>query len=172
MPEPAGQPGSAEAIAQALGLAVEDIGFGAHPPSRFSAGVPYCLVPVASRAALARIKLCPQDWAAAFGDEGTSAYVYCDDPQGKGHSFRARMFAPDFGAYEDPATGSAAAAFAGAVMAYDRPKDGDHTLIIEQGFEMGRPSLITLGLEVERGILQAASIGGHAVLVAQGVIDV
>ena len=172
MPEPAGQPGSSEAIAQALGLAIEDIGFGAHPPSRFSAGVPYCLVPVASRAALARIKLRPQDWTAAFGAEGTSAYVYCDDPQGKGHSFRARMFAPDFGVYEDPATGSAAAAFAGAVMAYDKPRDGDHTLIIEQGFEMGRPSLITLGLEVERGILQAASIGGHAVLVAQGVIEI
>ena len=82
------------------------------------------------------------------------------------------MFAPDMGIAEDPATGAAVAGFSGAVMAYDKPGDGDHTIIIEQGFEMGRPSLITLGLDVAGGKLTSASIGGHAVMVAQGFIDV
>jgi len=57
-------------------------------------------------------------------------------------------------------------------MAYDRPSDGDHTFIIEQGYEMGRPSLITLGLEVSGGALTSASIGGSAVWVGQGFIEV
>ena len=61
------------------------------------------------------------------------------------------MFAGAWGVVEDPATGSAAAAFAGVVLAFDRPRDGQHSLTIEQGFEMGRPSLIALGLEVEGG---------------------
>ncbi len=58
------------------------------------------------------------------------------------------MFAPDFGVPEDPATGSAAAAFAGVVHRFDELPDGTHKRIIEQGFEMGRPSLIDLSLEM------------------------
>ena len=164
--------GSAAAIAAALGLTPEDIGFGAHEPARYSAGVPFGFVPLASRAALGRVALNMDRWQAAFGAGQAPVFLYCDDPQGKGHAYRARMFAPDMGIAEDPATGAAVAGFSGAVMAYDKPGDGDHTIIIEQGFEMGRPSLITLGLDVAGGKLTSASIGGHAVMVAQGFIDV
>ena len=82
------------------------------------------------------------------------------------------MFAPDMGIAEDPATGSAAAAFIGLLMAYERLTNGDHTFIIEQGYEMGRPSQITLGLDVANGALASASIGGFAVMVGQGFIEV
>ena len=58
------------------------------------------------------------------------------------------MFAAGWGVYEDPATGSAAAAFAGVMMAFEPPGDGEHMLTIEQGVEMGRPSFISLGLDV------------------------
>ena len=76
-----------------------------------------------------------------------------------------------WGVTEDPATGSAAAAFAGVVLAFDRPSDGEHTLTIEQGFEMGRPSLIALGLDVEGGALRSATIGGSVVIVSNGSLD-
>ena len=66
------------------------------------------------------------------------------------------------------ATGSAAAAFAGVALAFERPSDGEHVLIIEQGFEMGRPSFIALGFDVEGGELRSASIGGSAVVVSKG----
>lgn len=171
LPALVGALGPDAAIAAALGLTPGDISFGAHTPARYSAGVPFACVPVASRAALARITLNLTGWQAAFGEALAPIFVYCDDPEGKGHSFRARMFAPDMGIAEDPATGAAVAAFAGAVMACDAPADGDHTLVIEQGFEMGRPSLITLGLVVEGSKLTTASIGGHAVLLAEGVLD-
>ncbi len=164
--------GPSAAIAAALGLAPEDIGFGAHAPARYSAGVPFAYVPLASRAALGRVTLNMAAWQLAFGTAQAPVYLYCDDPQGKGHAYRARMFAPDMGIAEDPATGAAVAGFSGVVMAYDKPADGDHTLVIEQGFEMGRPSLITLGLDVMGGTLTGASIGGHAVMLAQGFIDV
>ena len=96
--------------------------------------------------------------------------VYAGTEQGFRET-RASMFAAGWGIREDPATGSAAAAFAGVVMAFDRPLDGDHMLVIRQGVEMGRPSTIALGLEVEGGALQSATIGGSAVLVAEGTID-
>jgi trans-2,3-dihydro-3-hydroxyanthranilate isomerase len=73
---------------------------------------------------------------------------------------------------EDPATGSAAAAFAGVIHRFDALPDGLHKRAIEQGYEMGRPSLIALSLEVEAGRLGAVRIGGHAVRVAEGKIEV
>ena len=66
---------------------------------------------------------------------------------------------------EDPATGSAAAAFAGVVQHFDRLPDGSHRRHIEQGYEMGRPSEIELSLEVRGGKLTGVRIGGFAVRV-------
>ena len=87
-------------------------------------------------------------------------------------AFHARMFAPEHGVPEDPATGSAAVGFAGVVHRFDALPDGLHKRVIEQGFEMGRPSLIELSLHVEGGRLEAVRIGGHAVRVAEGMIEV
>jgi trans-2,3-dihydro-3-hydroxyanthranilate isomerase len=50
--------------------------------------------------------------------------------------------------------------------------DGDHSAIIEQGFEMGRPSLIRLEVAVAGGALTAVRIGGHAVEVMDGTLRV
>jgi trans-2,3-dihydro-3-hydroxyanthranilate isomerase len=165
--------GTVADMAAALGLSSSDLATGVHAAGRSSAGVAFAFVPLASRAAVAAIQPNLTHWPAAFGGNGREpVYIYCAEPVHPGHAYHARMFAPGLGVPEDPATGSAAAAFAGVVMRYDAPSDGDHTLIIEQGFEMGRASLITLGLEVDRGRLISASIGGAAVIVGQGSIDV
>jgi trans-2,3-dihydro-3-hydroxyanthranilate isomerase len=73
---------------------------------------------------------------------------------------------------EDPATGAAVAAFAGAVHHFDGLPDGARMAAIEQGYEMGRPSVIRLEMQVEGGRLAAARIGGHAVRVAEGRLHV
>jgi trans-2,3-dihydro-3-hydroxyanthranilate isomerase len=82
------------------------------------------------------------------------------------------MFAPSAGIPEDPATGSAAVCFAGAIQHFDRLPDGTHRRVIEQGIEMGRPSAIALTLVVDRGQLVTVRIGGSAVLVSKGTIEV
>ena len=73
-----------------------------------------------------------------------AAFLYCGESAEPGHDFHARMFAPKMGVTEDPATGSAAAAFAGVLARFAGLPDGEHTMVIEQGYEMGRPSLIHL----------------------------
>ena len=80
------------------------------------------------------------------------------------------MFAPGLGVLEDPATGSAAAAFAGPLSAAG-PGDGQHAYTIEQGYEMGRPSLLNLTLSIRGGSLAGAVVGGDAVLVSEGAIE-
>jgi trans-2,3-dihydro-3-hydroxyanthranilate isomerase len=71
------------------------------------------------------------------------------------------------GISEDPATGSAAAAFAGVAATTELPEDGVHQIVIEQGFEMGRPSFIALDLDIRNGRLVAAAIGGSAVRISE-----
>lgn len=170
LPERVEQPVADAQLAEALGLDPADLGFGAHRPSAFSAGVAYTMVPVASREAVARARVAGAFEQVMVATSNGNAFVYCRETAEVGHDYHARMFWPGAGVVEDPATGSAVAAFAGAIMAYDKPEDGDHRLVIEQGYEMGRPSQITLELSVRNGGLVSARIGGSAIVVSEGVL--
>jgi trans-2,3-dihydro-3-hydroxyanthranilate isomerase len=156
----------AAAIAAALTLAPSDMGEGR--PARWSAGIPFTFVPLAGLAAMVRCRPDLAKFDAAFG-AGGAVYAFCNETVEPGHHFHARMFAPGMGIPEDPATGSAAAAFAGVLAR--RMSDGTHTVVIEQGYEMGRPSLIRLAMEIAAGRLVSASIGGDAVIVTEGTIE-
>ncbi|WP_445502996.1 PhzF family phenazine biosynthesis protein [Microvirga sp. G4-2] len=157
--------------AWAIGLDPTEIGFDRHVPSRHTGGVAYDLVPVASLDALARAKPQGEAFDKAFADsDHPAAYVYTRMPNADGLRFRARMFGPGMGVLEDPATGSAVAAFAGALMQCEPLGDGEHNIVIEQGVEMGRPSEIFLQMTIKNGALISAEIGGSAVMVTRGEI--
>jgi trans-2,3-dihydro-3-hydroxyanthranilate isomerase len=165
---PEDKPPSTVQIAASLGLELQDIGFDGHEPSVFSAGAPFLFVPVRSLDAIGRAAPGIMPWATK---DGPATFIYTRETEREGSTYHARMFASAWGLYEDPATGSAVAAFAGVVQAFDRPRDGESMLTIEQGFEMGRPSLIALGLVIENGALVSATIGGSVVSVSSGSLD-
>ncbi len=171
LPTPAGALAAIEQIGAALGLMTSEIGFANHKPSRFSAGTSFAFVPIASREALARAEVRNPAWDVAFGGQGlVGAYLYCRETVHNTASFNARMFAPDVGIPEDPATGSAAVMVAGVLLAFDGLPDGNHKRLIEQGYQMGRPSEVSLSLEVKSGKLHNVRIGGPAVRVSEGVL--
>ncbi|MCC2111803.1 MAG: PhzF family phenazine biosynthesis protein, partial [Hyphomicrobiales bacterium] len=173
--QPSGAAASTETIAAALGLAKSEIGFENHRPSRYDAGLDFTFVPVNGLDAIAKAQIVPAMWADAFGagQGGVAgcAYLYCRDTVRHDCDFHARMFTPTGGIGEDPATGSAAAAFAGVVKHFDDPRDGTHVVHIEQGVEMNRPSCIKLEIDVEGGDLHAVRIGGNAIIVAEGKLN-
>ena len=163
-----------ELAAKALGLDPLDFGFGAHGLSVWSAGVPFVMVPVRSLDAIARAHVADMAiWRQAFGASGKgAAFLYTRETTRPDHHIHARMFHPMGGIPEDPATGSAVAAFSGVAATCELPEDGTHQLIIEQGFEMGRPSLIALDLDIRAGRLVSAAIGGSAVRISEGKLHV
>ncbi|AWN52913.1 PhzF family phenazine biosynthesis protein [Methylobacterium sp. 17Sr1-1] len=169
LPESWGEEPDATTLAGALGLSPSEIGFARHRPSRYSAGTPFHLVPVQGLDALARARTSAEAMVRALG-QGAKVFLYTGETGEAGHSFRARMFAPAAGIAEDPATGGAVAAFAGALMQFEPLGSGTHDLVVAQGVEMGRPSEIALQLTIEDGSLRAAEIGGSAVLVSEGVL--
>ena len=163
------QLGSKDEIAAALGLHIRDIGFENHVPTAYGAGVPFAMIPLRDQDAMRRATPVLSSWNTAFGSHShNNAYLYCRETQKHSSDFHVRMFAPSMGLSEDPATGSAAAAFAGVICQFDKPGKGNHRFVIEQGFEMERPSIITLELDVKNGLLSAERIGGKAVMVASG----
>lgn len=160
-----------ETLGAMLGLAASEIGFARHMPSRHGAGPAFTFVPVSSCERLDAARLDGSAFAKALAAGETDAlYLYARDPEGLGHRFQARLFAPHHGIPEDPATGSAAAAFAGVLMQSERLGDGVHDVVIRQGIAMGRPSEIALQLTIEDGALRSVEIGGGAVLVSEGVL--
>jgi trans-2,3-dihydro-3-hydroxyanthranilate isomerase len=81
------------------------------------------------------------------------------------------MFAPTGGIPEDPATGSATALLAAQLLMAENLKDGTHRWQLEQGYEMGRPSDLSLEADVRDAKLTAVRVGGQAVRVMAGTLD-
>jgi len=173
LPSVSGTAASNEVIAAALSLEPQEIGFENHRPSCFSGGTSFCLVPVRNLSAAEKAQANLSVWDNAFNDHESAwaAFIYCRETVNHDSHFHARMFAPRGGIPEDPATGSAVAAFAGALAMFDRPRDGWQTLRIEQGIEMKRPSLITLEIEMKDGKMVGGRIGGNAVVFARGTFE-
>jgi trans-2,3-dihydro-3-hydroxyanthranilate isomerase len=169
LPAEAGAPADDAAIAGALAIPPAEIGFRAFRPARWSAGVPVTFVPLARLDTIRGLRPDAEKLVAALG-EGP-VYAFCGEGEEAGHTFHARMFAPAMGVREDPATGAAAAALAGLLAAHGGYRDGEHAVVIEQGYEMGRPSLIRLAMTLRSGRLAAASIAGDAVVVTEGTIE-
>jgi trans-2,3-dihydro-3-hydroxyanthranilate isomerase len=153
--------------ASTLELLATDIGFENHTATCFTAGNPFVFLPVRNRAMLAECQPNRVAFENALGGQH-SLFVYARDPVHQHHHFAARMFSYGLGVAEDPATGSAVAAFAGVIMKFDGATDGEHSYVVEQGYDMGRPSEILLELVAAGGALQSARVAGAAVIVARG----
>jgi trans-2,3-dihydro-3-hydroxyanthranilate isomerase len=148
---------SVERMAVVLGVDPSDVVAGGRT---VSAGVPFLMVEVASLDALARC-------APVEAPTPDGLYVVCRVDE---HGWRARMFAPHLGIAEDPATGSAATAFAG-LLALAEP-DGEVSWRIDQGVELGRPSRIDVTADVSAGRPRWVRVAGRSVVVAEGTLHV
>jgi trans-2,3-dihydro-3-hydroxyanthranilate isomerase len=162
-------PPAAAELAAMLSLAEADLVAGEIQAA--SCGLRFLFIPVRGREALGRIQLKQELWERVLADYwAPQPYVFAADPELPGSDFRARMFAPAFGITEDPATGSAAVTLAGYLASRDQTETGTLRWRIEQGFEMGRPSLLEIEAEKVAGQLVAVRVGGSSVLVTEGVL--
>ena len=172
LPEEMGQAPDKADIAQTLGLSVEQIGCEVFEPARYSAGLEFMLVPVRDRAALGSIRLDPKNWQNVYGTgHGASVYAFTLNNQKGAADFSARMFELNLPGNEDAATGSAAAALIGLIADNIKQRDGQYKYTLEQGADMGRPSQIDMQISIREGKLVRGGIGGKAILVGQGVLD-
>jgi trans-2,3-dihydro-3-hydroxyanthranilate isomerase len=159
-------------LAKALGLAEADI----HPdlPAQvYSTGLPGLIIPIASLDAIQRITLDLALFNEICKSLGvTGAEVFTLETLDKAHHVHVRNFDPLVGVMEDPATGSMAGALGAYLLAkecfpYEREFSTNH-FVMEQGFEIARPSLIEVEVDIREERVKEVRVGGQVVIVAQG----
>ena len=169
LPEFGPPPPAARDLARCLGLEPDDVRTDDLAPEAASCGIPFLFVPLLDRRVLGRVRIRLDDYEKVLSGYWTrEVFVFSDDPELPGSDYRARMFAPTLGVAEDPATGSACAAFGGYLAKRDKRRDGTLRWVVEQGFEMGRPSMLEIEADKRGGAITAVRVGGSSVLVSKG----
>ncbi len=159
-------------VASALGLSKHVISDTKWPIEVVSTGLPVMIVPVRTLTGVRSIRpdaSAIMDVCDRFGANGMMVFTTVTvEPSATVH---ARMFAPSIGILEDPATGSASGAL-GAYLVQNGVVDvGPMTeLLIEQGYEMERPSNILVRVESDDDAIQSVKVGGQVVMVVEGTL--
>ncbi len=149
---------SAKSISQVLKIDRADID-DRFPLQEVSTGLPFVVVPLKTLDAVKRAKM-PKDKA---------ILVFCRETYKKENALHVRVFADAYGVPEDPATGSANGCLAGYLVKHRYFRKAWINIRVEQGYEIGRPSLLLLKAEEKEGADIDVHVGGKVVMIAKGV---
>jgi trans-2,3-dihydro-3-hydroxyanthranilate isomerase len=153
-----------KAAADALGLAVEEVRSDV-PIQIGSSGYPFLFVPLANLKAVRR--------ARRPGPLDASVYVFAMSGERSGSHVHGRMFDQGLGIGEDPATGAAQGPLGAYIVAHELVQAAPTTRIrVEQGFEIGRPSILDIEVDSAGPAVTAVRVGGRCVAVGGGWLDV
>jgi trans-2,3-dihydro-3-hydroxyanthranilate isomerase len=165
-------------VAAALGIAVAAVAPGGLPIEVGSSGVPFLFVPLASRDAVDAARPHPGRVSAVCAAAGAGAgglFVFAATSPGRdGITAWSRMFAPDIGVFEDPATGIASGPLGGYLVRHGlAPAASTETPLVSlQGACMGRPSRLHIAVDTDGDVVSRVRVGGTAVCVARGTFTI
>jgi trans-2,3-dihydro-3-hydroxyanthranilate isomerase len=173
LPEVGPPPPARTTLAEILSLEPAQLLGGPNGPQAVSCGLPFLIVPVKDRAAVAAAHVRMELWESTLKRYwAPDIMVVARDPELEHSDLRARVFVPGLSVPEDPATGSCAAALAGYLAAREAAPSGTFRWVMEQGFEMGRPSILELEADKRDGAIAAVRVAGEAVLVSEGAMEI
>lgn len=157
-------------VAEALGLRVDDL-LPHVPVQEVSCGVPFIYVPLRDRAAVDRAESDKTGFRRLrdVTGEDRAVFLFAVDPAGSPDTAYSRMFAPQLGIAEDPATGGASGPLGCYLVRHGLvPDDASRRIVSAQGVAMGRASRIHIAIATSGGEITGVQVGGVAVLVGRG----
>ena len=158
---------SHDRLADVLGLEPQHLDH-EWPVQVVSTGLPTIIVLLTGREALEAIDLDRKAYDDLVVDrEAKLVHAVCAEPRESANDLAVRMFTPYYGVPEDPATGSANGCLAAYLSHHEYLGSPAVDVRVEQGYEMGRPSLLALTAELDDGRI-AVEVGGSVVPVARG----
>ena len=180
----------ADRAAVAAALSLPESALAANLPAQVvSCGVPFLFVALATRAAVDAAEAVPGLLAPLLRSTGTGAhgvFIFSADagaadgvgpPEGGPYVLRhvptvyCRMFAPELGVAEDPATGIASGPL-GSYLVHHRlvAPEAAAAMLSLQGAKMGRPSHVHISIGVDGGAITGVRVGGESVLAGEGLL--
>jgi len=152
-------------VAEFMGLEAGDID-PAYPIQEVSTGVPFFMIPLRGRDAVKKVRLNAEKLRAyTAGTEAKWPLVFCREPEDERNHLKVRMITTFT---EDPATGSANGCLAGYLVKHRYMGEPVVDARVEQGAEVGRPSLIYLRAEEKSPHEIEVNVGGRCAMVARG----
>jgi trans-2,3-dihydro-3-hydroxyanthranilate isomerase len=135
-------------------------------------GVPFCFAQLISKEVVDRAAMNRTAWTATLSSAWSPHIFFFAGKLRDGGKLYARMWAPALGIEEDPASGSACAALAGAMASKQTFVGTAYRLSIQQGVSMGRRSEIEAEARKSGNVVTSVSVGGAAAYIASGEIEV
>lgn len=169
-PEYSGVTENRELVVELLGIDIDDLLD--KPIMKIApSDLPFIFVAVKSIDVLRRLQPNLQGLIDNFDNIGGEPYVFCMGGE-DGGDVSARYIAPMSGIAEDPATGSAQASLALALLKMNLfdSSDGEHTFVTEQGYAMNRPCKLYNYVRIKDGKLIETKTGGSTYLVSKGTL--
>lgn len=155
-----------ELITNTLYLREEDIDI-RFPIQEVSTGLPFIIVPLKTLDALKRARVEREKFFDLVENTNAkSILIFCPEARKKGNHLSVRVFTEVPG-FEDPATGSGNGCLASYLVHHQYFGKSSVDIRVEQGYEIGRPSLLLLRSEENEGQI-SVSVGGKAYIVAKG----
>ncbi len=165
-----GQELSHPALAAVLGLPLADLD-PRFPVQIVSTGLPFNIVPLRSLAALQKARINRDRYFDLIADlPAKGILVFCPAARSPENQLSVRVFVDDYGVPEDPATGSGNGCLAGYLVQHRYWGDTTIEARVEQGYDMGRPSLLHLKAAPEGDVIRVA-VGGRAITIATGELN-
>ena len=135
-----------------------------------STGIPTLIVPLKSLNAIKNVCINTEKYTHLIQNtQAKSILVFCPETYDKKNDLNVRFFADYYGVPEDPATGSANGCLAAYLVKYDYFGKKRIDIRVEQGYEIGRKSLLLLKAEEKEGKFYI-TVGGKVILVAKGTL--
>ena len=141
-----------------------------YAPMLVSRGEDYLMVPVKDQQALRSASFNQNKWLMSFvASLASKIFVFCeaDDTDA---DYCGRLLGKDIADHEDPPVGPAAPAFAAYLM-HDKA-EGKRSAILQRGGGELRKSLLHLEIEKTADATPLIKVGGSAVLMARGTIEI
>jgi trans-2,3-dihydro-3-hydroxyanthranilate isomerase len=144
------------------------------PVQVVSCGVPFLFVPLTTRSAVDGAVAHRTELASLLGETRSQAhgvFLFSTERGADRATVYSRMFAPDIGVEEDPATGGASGPLGCYLVQHKHvPPERAGAILSLQGVKMGRPSHVHIAIGVEQGEITSVRVGGESVLAGEGTL--
>ena len=156
-----------EQLSEVLGINTSDIDE-RFPVQEVTTGMFFMIVPLKTLAAIKRAKVARDKYFKLIENRQAKAIlVFCPETYFQENDLNVRVFVDYYGIPEDPATGSGNGCLAGYLVKHRYFGKDQIDVRVEQGYEIGRPSLIFLRAKDKEGQIEV-SVGGKVVMIAKG----
>jgi len=165
---------SDEELAGFLGMQQSELDHKKYAARLVSCGVPYLIVPVWRYESVRSAKFNYAAWSQSTAPQTAAQEILLFAPKTPfaDTDFNVRLLGSRIGLHEDPPVGNAMPAFASYLCSFDFMQKGTYTFAVDRGDERNRRSVLNLEMDHKGSDTLTIRVGGEAVMVAEGVMDI